>query len=165
MYKFFWRTVYIYIYTHTHTHTHTHTQLISRSGIENYFLSVLTDPSTRQTLGLQQDPTSSSLGYITSSWCLKYVLEDGEMTWEEGMGQLHTLWPIRATELERDLAQQNSTYGRCYPDRLGPWGKFVENSAKISCPHIADHVQHSVMASRTSNQAWSKGLGPGTYGR
>ena len=78
------------------------------------------------------------------------------------MDRLHTLWPIRATETERDLTQQNSTYGRCYPDRLGPWGKFVDNTAKITFPHITDHVQYSVMASRTSNQAWSKGLDTGT---
>jgi len=36
-------------------------------GLENYFSSVVTDPSTRQPLGLQQDPTSSSLGYNNSS--------------------------------------------------------------------------------------------------
>ena len=36
-----------------------------------YFVSVLTDPSTRQPLGLQQDPNSSSLGYNMPSqfWC------------------------------------------------------------------------------------------------
>jgi len=45
-----------------------------------------------------------------------------------------------------------------YTDRLGPSGKFVENSTKITCLEITDQVQYSVMASRTSNQAWSKGL-------
>jgi len=41
--------------------THTYSQALE-AGFENYFLSVLTDPSTGQPLGLQQDPTSSSLG-------------------------------------------------------------------------------------------------------
>ena len=41
--------------------------------------------------------------------------------------------------------------------------KFVENSAKITCLKITDQVQYGVMASRTSNQAWSKGLDTGTY--
>jgi len=61
--------------------------------------------------------------------------------------------------------QQNSTY----PDQLGPPGKFVTNSTKLTCLEITSYrikystVQYSVMASRTTNQAWSKGLDAGTY--
>jgi len=42
-----------------------------------------------------------------------------------------------------------------YPDRLGPSGKFDENSTQLTCLEIAltDHVQRSVLASRTSYQA------------
>jgi len=50
-----------------------------------------------------------------------------------------------------------------YPDWLGSSGKFVENPAKIICLQIADRVQYSVMASKTSNQAWSESLDAGTY--
>ena len=49
-----------------------------------------------------------------------------------------------------------------YPDRLDPPGKFVENSTKLTCPE-SDRVQYSVMASTTSNQAWSKGFDADTY--
>jgi len=48
-----------------------------------------------------------------------------------------------------------------YPDRLRPSGKFVENSIKLSCLEItrlSDQIQYIFMASRTSTQAWSKGL-------
>jgi phosphoribosyl-AMP cyclohydrolase len=100
------------------------------------------------------------------------------------MGRLRTLWPIRATETELDLAQWNSTFAEAgYPDRLGPSGKFVENYAKITCLQISDQVRYIIMtsrtsnfclqisdqvryiimASRTSNQAWSKGSDAGTY--
>jgi len=53
-----------------------------------------------------------------------------------------------------------------YQDRLGLSGKFFENSKKLTRLEIywlSDQVQYSVMASRTSNQAWSKGLDAGTY--
>jgi len=43
--------------------------------------------------------------------------------------------------------------------------KFVESYTKLSCPEITgrkDQVQRTVMASRTVNQAWSKGLDVGT---
>jgi phosphoribosyl-AMP cyclohydrolase len=53
--------------------------------------------------------------------------------------------------------------GAGYPDRLGFSGKFVEKFAKITCLQTTNQVQYSVMASRTSNQAWSKGLDAGTY--
>jgi phosphoribosyl-AMP cyclohydrolase len=52
--------------------------------------------------------------------------------------------------------------GAGYPDRLGSSGKFAKKSAKITCLQTTDQVQYSVMASRTSNQAWSKGLDAGT---
>jgi len=54
-----------------------------------------------------------------------------------------------------------------YPDRLGPSGKFIENfKKKLTCLgnyRLSDQVQQSVMASRTTNQAWSKSLDAGTY--
>ena len=80
------------------------------------------------------------------------------------MGRLRTLWPIRATETKLELAQYNSTLPEAgYPDRLGPSGKCVDNSAKITYLQITDHVRYSVMASRTSNQAWSKGSDTRAY--
>jgi hypothetical protein len=45
-----------------------------------------------------------------------------------------------------------------YPDKLS--GKFVENSRNY---RLSDQVQYSVVASRTSNQAWWKSLDAGTY--
>jgi hypothetical protein len=60
--------------------------------------------------------------------------------------------------------QYNSTHPDAgYPDGLGPSGKFVEISTKITWLEITDQVQYSVMAYRTSNQALSIGLGAGTY--
>jgi len=63
--------------------------------------------------------------------------------------------------------QQNSTYSDAgYPDRLGPSGKFAENSRKVYGLEITGYrikYSISVMASRTANQAWSKGLDAGTY--
>ena len=53
-----------------------------------------------------------------------------------------------------------------YPDRLGPSGKFIENSTALTCLEIirlSVEVQYCVMASRTSNQTWSKCLDVGTY--
>jgi hypothetical protein len=44
---------------------------------------------------------------------------------------------------------------------LGLRVKFVENFTKIPCPETTGfsvHVQYSVKATSTSNQAWSKGL-------
>jgi len=47
-----------------------------------------------------------------------------------------------------------------YPDRLDPSAKFVQNSTKLTCLEVTGYrikystVQYSVMASRTSNQAW-----------
>jgi len=42
-----------------------------------------------------------------------------------------------------------------YPDRLGPSGKFVENSAELTYLETTGYrIRYStVMASRTSNQA------------
>jgi hypothetical protein len=49
-----------------------------------------------------------------------------------------------------------------YPDRLGPSGKFIENSTKLALKlPLSDQMQNSVMASRTSNRAWSKGSDAG----
>jgi hypothetical protein len=50
-----------------------------------------------------------------------------------------------------------------YPDRLGPSCKFVENSTKLTWLEITGYRINSVMSSRTSSQAWSKGLDAGTY--
>jgi len=53
-----------------------------------------------------------------------------------------------------------------YPNRFDPSGKYVENSTKLTCLEmyrLSDQVQYSVMASRTSKQAWSKGLDAGTH--
>jgi len=63
------------------------------------------------------------------------------------------------------LIQQNSTYlDAGYPDRLGLSGKSVATSTKLTCLcPLSDQVQYSVMASRTSNQAWSGSLDAGTY--
>jgi len=52
-----------------------------------------------------------------------------------------------------------------YLDRLGASGKFVENSKKQTCLYIIGYaIQYSamLMASRTSNQVWSKSLDAGT---
>ena len=52
------------------------------------------------------------------------------------------------------------------PDRLGSSSKFVENSTKLTCLEITGYrIKYNTvfMASRTSNQAWSKGLDAGTY--
>jgi len=49
-------------------------------------------------------------------------------------------------------------------DRLGPSVKSVENSTELSCLEITSYrikCQYIIMASRTSNQAWSKGLDSG----
>jgi hypothetical protein len=52
-----------------------------------------------------------------------------------------------------------------YPDQLGPSGKFVDNSTKLTCLEITGYRINysSVLASRTSNQAPSKGLGAGFF--
>jgi hypothetical protein len=52
-----------------------------------------------------------------------------------------------------------------YPDRLGPSRKYVDNSTKLTCLEITGYqIKYgSVMASRISNQTWSKGLDAGTY--
>jgi hypothetical protein len=43
------------------------------------------------------------------------------VTGEEGMGRIRTSWPIRVTETQLDLAQQNSTFPEAgYPEPLGP---------------------------------------------
>ena len=56
--------------------------------------------------------------------------------------------------------RQNSNY----PDRLGTLEKSVDNSIEQTSLKITGYwikVQYTVMASRTSNQAWSKGLDAG----
>ena len=53
-----------------------------------------------------------------------------------------------------------------YPDGPGALGKFVKNSKKVTMPWkfwLQDQIQYSVLASRTSNQEWSKGLDTGKY--
>jgi hypothetical protein len=52
-----------------------------------------------------------------------------------------------------------------YPDWLVPSGKFVENSKKVKFLDITGYrIKHSsVIASRTYNQAWSKGLDADAY--
>jgi hypothetical protein len=40
-----------------------------------------------------------------------------------------------------DRLQQNSAYPEAgYPDRLGPSGKFVENSTKLTCLEITGYL-------------------------
>ena len=51
----------------------------------------------------------------------------------------------------------------CYPDRLGPSGKFVENSTKLTCLEVTAYRIKYSTASRTSNQMRSKGLDTGIY--
>ena len=58
--------------------------------------------------------------------------------------------------------QYNSTYPDAgYPDRqlsgsASQFGKFVDNCTKLTSLEITGYrIQYSVMASRTSNQAWS----------
>jgi len=50
---------------------------------------------------------------------------------------------------------------------LGLSGKFVDNSTKLTCLEMTGYrIKYSTMlkmASRTSNQAWWKGLEAGTY--
>jgi len=50
-------------------------------------------------------------------------------------------------------------------ERRGLSGNFVQNCTKLTCLEITGYrIKYgSVMASRTSNQAWSKGLDAGTY--
>ena len=51
-----------------------------------------------------------------------------------------------------------------YLDWLGPSYKFVEKSKKQTCLEITSYwIKYSVMASRTSNQVWSKGLDTGIH--
>jgi hypothetical protein len=52
-----------------------------------------------------------------------------------------------------------------FPDRLDPSGKFFENSTKLTRLEINGYrIKYSSdMASRTSNQAWSKGLDADTF--
>jgi hypothetical protein len=53
-----------------------------------------------------------------------------------------------------------------YPDQLGPSDKFVKSSTKINLPlnyQLLDQARYSIISSRTSNQAWAKGLDRGTY--
>jgi hypothetical protein len=52
-----------------------------------------------------------------------------------------------------------------YPNRLGPWDKFVENSKKVTCLEITGFRIKYSMASRTTNQAWSKGFDAGTFSK
>jgi hypothetical protein len=72
--------------------------------------------------------------------------------------------PLGIWQLCKEL-QYSSTYtDAAYPDRLAPAGKFVVNSTRISYLVITScriEYQCSVVASRTLNQAWSKGLGAG----
>ena len=63
------------------------------------------------------------------------------------------------------IGQVTTSYDAGYPDRLGLSSKSVQNSTKITCLDInrlSYQVQYSVMASRTSNQAWPKVLNAGT---
>ena len=58
--------------------------------------------------------------------------------------------------------QQNSNYPDAdYPDLLGPSGKFVENSTKLTFLEITGYRVKYSTASRTSNQTWPKGLDAG----
>jgi len=42
-----------------------------------------------------------------------------------------------------------------FPDRLGPSGKFAENSTKLRCLEITGYrIRCIPVASRASNQAW-----------
>jgi hypothetical protein len=53
-----------------------------------------------------------------------------------------------------------------YSDRLGPSGKFVENSSKIYCLEITGYrIKYGTVLwlLELSNQAWSKGLDAVTY--
>ena len=47
-----------------------------------------------------------------------------------------------------------------YPDRFGPSGKFVAYSTKLTCLEITGY-RITYSTSRTSYQAWSKGLDAG----
>ena len=52
-----------------------------------------------------------------------------------------------------------------YPEGLGRSGKYVENPRKTNLPlnyRLSGQVQYGVVASRTSNQTWSKRLNAGT---
>jgi hypothetical protein len=52
-----------------------------------------------------------------------------------------------------------------YPHKFSSSGKFVENSTKLTYLKITGYrtKYSTVMAYRTANQAWSKGLDAGTY--
>jgi len=65
------------------------------------------------------------------------------------------------TPLTPKLVIQNANY----PDQLDPSDKFVEKTKKLTCTEIISYRinYNSVMASRTSNQTYSKDLDTGTY--
>ena len=60
----------------------------------------------------------------------------------------------------REMEYRRSPHIRTVVIRIAlaiPSGKFVENSTKLTCLEnylLSDPMQYSVMASRTSNQAW-----------
>jgi hypothetical protein len=53
-----------------------------------------------------------------------------------------------------------------YPELLGSWGKFAENSTKLTCLEFTGYqIKYSAVLRfiELSDQAWSKGLYAGKY--
>jgi hypothetical protein len=86
----------------------------------------------------------------------------GEVFTEVCFGDL-----TKGGELENVIVKQNSTYPEHgYPDRLGPSGKFVENSTKFTCPEITGYRIKYIRALwflELKIWVWSKGPDAGTY--
>jgi len=81
---------------------------------------------------------------------------------------MFSIWRFSDDSLQSLVITVNSPYLNAgYPDQLGPSGKFVENSTKLTGLEITSYrIKYSTVlfvASRTSNQVWSKGLDAGTY--
>ena len=53
--------------------------------------------------------------------------------------------------MDVSIVQLNST---C-PNGLGPWGKIVENSTKLTCLEMSGYrIVYNVISSGTSDQEW-----------
>jgi len=84
----------------------------------------------------------------------------------------HWLVTTLTTITSTNQLQQNPTYpDTSYPDcqlseLARPFRQICQEFYKTNLPwnyQLSDQLQYSLMASTTSNQAWSKGLDTGTY--
>jgi len=68
---------------------------------------------------------------------------------------------IKFLNVQQDLVVEYNSSGSRLSGSAWHIGKFVEKSTKLNCLEITDYrIKFGTMATRTSNQAWSKGLDP-----